>query len=163
MRNAVALSALASVIVFLSLADGPGFAQSAQPVLFPHVVHVTGHRIDCRFCHIYATRANSAGIPSAEKCGSCHRVIATSNPEVQKVIRASKEKKAIAWNRVAKVPDHVYFPHHKMINAGVPCLLCHPGMDRATTAVQKRAFTMGWCMACHRQRGVSIDCWTCHK
>jgi hypothetical protein len=22
---------------------------------------------------------------------------------------------------------------------------------------------MGWCLDCHRQRGASIDCWTCHK
>jgi hypothetical protein len=138
-------------------------AQSDQPVRFPHVVHVTDNRIPCRFCHIYAAKSASAGIPSAEKCMVCHRVIATGNPEVMKDIRASKEKKAIVWNRVAKLPDHVVFPHSRMVLAGVPCLYCHPGMDRATTAVQKRPFEMGWCMACHRKRGISIDCWTCHK
>jgi hypothetical protein len=49
-----------------------------------------------------------------------------------------------------------------MVNAGVPCMECHPGMDKVGVAVQKKEFTMGFCMACHRKRGVSIDCWTCH-
>ncbi|MGE5247915.1 MAG: cytochrome c3 family protein, partial [Verrucomicrobiota bacterium] len=56
----------------------------------------------------------------------------------------------------------VYFPHWKMVNAGIPCLTCHPGMDRAGTAEQRLELSMGFCMKCHRSRKVSIDCWTCH-
>jgi hypothetical protein len=44
----------------------------------------------------------------------------------------------------------------------VPCLTCHPGIDRDDVAVQRQEFGMGWCLTCHRGRGVSIDCWTCH-
>ncbi len=163
MNRPILLAVLLSLFAATAFPPGEASALSGQPVPFSHKTHVAGNGIDCRFCHIYATRSASAGIPSVAKCMSCHRVVAAGNPSVKLVARAADEKRAIAWNRVAKLPDHVYFPHHKMVNAGVPCLFCHPGVDQAVETVQKRAFTMGWCMACHRQRGVSIDCWTCHK
>jgi hypothetical protein len=158
-RLAVALIALA----LLSQGCGPGAAPPGQPIRFSHDVHAAKHKIDCRFCHAQATRSASAGIPSVEKCMACHRSIAADNPEVRKIALAAKEAKPVAWNRVAELPGHVYFPHRKMVNAGIPCLFCHPGLDRAEAAVQKQPLTMGWCMKCHRQRGVSIDCLTCHK
>jgi hypothetical protein len=154
------------LVAVLLLIPRPGAGSPAapeQPLRFPHAVHVTGYRIDCRFCHIDAARSSSAGIPSAEKCMACHRSIARDNPEVKKAARSAEERKPIVWTRVAFVPDHVHFPHRMMVNAGIPCLQCHPGMDRAERAVQTLEFTMGWCMKCHRARGVSIDCWTCHK
>lgn len=138
-------------------------AASSQPIRYSHRVHVTLNRIDCRFCHTQATKSNHAGIPSVEKCMICHRVIAVDSPEVQKIASYWKEKKAIPWVRVARAPAHVYFSHKRMVNAGISCLTCHPGMDQADEAVMKREFTMGWCMKCHRERGVSIDCVTCHK
>ena len=137
-------------------------AQPSQPIRYSHKVHVADNGIDCRFCHSSASKSTSAGIPSVEKCMICHRVIAVDHPEVQKVAQYWKEKKPIPWNRVTELPDHTYFPHKRMVNAGVACLTCHPGIDKAEAAVQKQEFTMGWCMDCHRKRGVSIDCWTCH-
>lgn len=151
---AIALSAL-----FLS---APALAQKPQPIQYSHKVHVTQNRIDCRFCHSSATKSRYAGIPSVEKCMICHRVIAVDHPEVRKIAQYWRERKAIPWTRVTEFPDHSYFPHYRMVNAGIACLECHPGMDRAGVAVQKREFTMGFCMACHRKRNVSIDCWTCH-
>lgn len=146
-----------------ALSCGPGPEKAGQPIRFSHEIHATTHRIDCRFCHSYATRSASAGIPSVDKCMACHRSVAAGSPEIRKLALAAKEAKPVTWNRVAEVPGHVYFPHRKMVNAGVPCLFCHPGLDRAEAAVQKQPFSMGWCMKCHRQRGVSIDCLTCHK
>jgi hypothetical protein len=154
----------AFAIVFLLLASSAAGAPPAQqPIRFSHALHVSSYRIDCRFCHVYASKSDSAGIPPAGKCMACHRSAAASNPEVRKAASAAGEGKPVAWIRVAKVPDHVHFPHRKMVGAGVPCLTCHPGLDKAEAAVQEREFSMGWCMKCHRQRGVSIDCWTCHK
>ena len=92
----------------------------------------------------------------------CHRSIATDRPEVKKVARYWNERKPIPWNKVVDLPNHVYFPHKKMVNAGIPCLTCHPGMDQAGTAVQKLEFGMGMCMECHRKKKVTIDCWKCH-
>ncbi len=97
-----------------------------------------------------------------EKCMMCHRVIAVDKPEVRKIAEYWNAGKPIPWNRVTELPDFVYFPHFRMVNAGVACLTCHPGIDKADAAVQRQEFTMGFCLKCHRSRGVSIDCWTCH-
>jgi len=158
-QAAIAVSLLALALVCAAVA---AHAQASQPIKYSHKVHVTDNGIDCRFCHSSAVKSTSAGIPSVEKCMICHRVIAVDQPEVKKIAQYWKEKKPIPWNRVTDLPDHTYFPHKRMVNAGVPCLTCHPGIDKAEAAVQKREFTMGWCMDCHRKRGVSIDCWTCH-
>lgn len=165
-RQAVVVTpVLATFVAVVLLVSGPSPARAAaaQPIRFSHRIHVTVNRIDCRFCHSSAARSNHAGIPSVEKCMMCHRVIAVDSAEVKKVAQYWKEKKPIPWIRVAEVPDHVYFSHKRMVNAGVPCLTCHPGLDQADEAVKKQDFTMGWCMKCHRARGVSIDCVTCHK
>ncbi len=153
-----------AVVVTLAVLGVPlaAAAQPSQPIRYSHEVHVTENRIDCRFCHSSAMRTASAGIPPVEKCMNCHRVIATDKPEVRKIARYWAEKKPIPWNRVTELPDFVYFPHYRMVNAGVPCLTCHPGQDKAGAAVQRLEFTMGFCLKCHRSRGVSIDCWTCH-
>ncbi len=151
------------VLLLLCLPAPPLRAQSGQPIAYNHKVHVVDNGMDCRFCHSSAMKTNSAGIPSVEKCMICHRVVAKEKPEIVKLARYWDERKPIPWNRVVEVPDFVYFPHFRMVNAGVPCLYCHPGMDRATTAVKNRELTMGFCLTCHRSRGVSIDCWTCHK
>ncbi len=137
-------------------------AQPSQPIKYSHKIHVTTNRIDCRFCHSSATKTLFAGIPSVEKCMMCHRVIAVDKPEVRKIAEYWNAGKPIPWNRVTELPDFVYFPHFRMVNAGVACLTCHPGIDKADAAVQRQEFTMGFCLKCHRSRGVSIDCWTCH-
>ncbi len=137
-------------------------AEAAQPVAYSHKLHVSGYKIDCLFCHIYATKTATAGIPSVEKCMICHRVVATDKPEIRKVARYRSENKPIPWARVTELPDFTYFPHFRMVNAGIACLTCHPGMDAVDAAVERQEFTMGFCLKCHRSRGVSIDCWTCH-
>ncbi len=150
------------VALALLCAAARGLAREPQPIRYSHKLHAGAYRIDCRFCHIYATKTASAGIPSVEKCMMCHRVIATNSPEIQKVAQYWNAKKPIPWIRVTELPDFVYFPHYRMVGAGVPCLVCHPGIDTVDAAVQRQEFTMGFCLKCHRSRGVSIDCWTCH-
>ena len=152
---------VAAVLLFAATAC-VAVAQPPQPIKYSHQLHVTVNKIDCRFCHSSATKTASAGIPSVEKCMMCHRVIAVDSPEIKKIAQYWTEKKPIPWNRVTELPDYTYFPHFRMVNAGVACLTCHPGMDKADAAVQRQEFTMGFCLKCHRSRGVSIDCWTCH-
>ncbi|HZW37369.1 MAG: cytochrome c3 family protein [Deltaproteobacteria bacterium] len=154
---------VASLFAFLLLGGAAAaFAQASQPIRYNHKIHVTGYKMDCRFCHSSATKTASAGIPSVEKCMNCHRVIAVNHPEIKKLAQYWKEKKPIPWNRVTELPDYTYFPHFRMVNAGIACLTCHPGMDQVDVAVQKQEFTMGFCLKCHKSRGVSIECWSCH-
>lgn len=155
----IAASLLVLALFFAAVA---AYAQSSQPIRYSHKVHVSDNGIDCRFCHSSASKSASAGIPSVEKCMICHRAIAVDHPEVQKIAQYWKEKKPIPWVRVTELPEYTYFPHFRMVNAGVPCLECHPGVDKADIAVQRQEFTMGFCLKCHRSRGVSIECWSCH-
>jgi len=167
MTRAHALAALAvgllPLAIFLAAGSSAGAETLPQPIAFSHKIHVTDYKLDCRFCHSSANKSRFANIPPVEKCMMCHRSIATEKPEVKKVAKYWAEKKSIPWNRVTELPDFVYFPHFRMVAYGkIPCLTCHPGMDRAGIAVQRLEFGMGWCLQCHRGRGVSIDCWTCH-
>ena len=162
-QRALAASA-ASILLLALVAAAPrvSAAEIPQPIAFSHKVHVAGYKMDCRFCHSSANKSQFVNIPSVQKCMTCHRSIAADRPEVKKLAQYWREKKPIPWNQVVDVPNHVYFPHFKMVNAGIACLTCHPGMDQAGTAEQTLDLGMGFCMKCHRSRKVSIDCWTCH-
>jgi hypothetical protein len=80
--------------------------------------------------------------------------------------------KPIAWTRVYKLPDFVFFDHRSHVNAGVVCQTCHGPVETMERMRQVPDLSMGWCINCHRQatqNGVngkrvfaSIDCSTCH-
>jgi len=50
--------------------------------------------------------------------------------EVKKVAHYWNEKKPIPWNKVIDLPNHVYFPHKKMVNAGSPASPATRGWTR---------------------------------
>src|ERR1044071_7042033 len=43
-----------------------------QPMAFSHPMHVTGLRIDCRYCHADSERGAFAGLPPTSACVGCH-------------------------------------------------------------------------------------------
>lgn len=83
-----------------------------------------------------------------------------------------KEPTSIAWVRVHRLPDYVYFDHRAHVNAGVSCQYCHGPVETMQTVSQHSSLSMGWCVNCHRDakaHGVnglpanpSTDCATCH-
>jgi hypothetical protein len=85
---------------------------------------------------------------------------------------AGKTPTPIAWKRIHKLPDFVYFDHRAHIAATVACQTCHGPIETMDRVRQYQTLTMGWCVNCHRdatQNGVngkqvhaSIDCVTCH-
>ena len=80
--------------------------------------------------------------------------------------------KPIAWKRIHKLPDFVYFDHRAHITASVQCQQCHGPIETMERVRQYETLSMGWCVNCHRdvnETGVagrqvhaSIDCVTCH-
>ena len=80
--------------------------------------------------------------------------------------------KPIAWKRVHKLPDFVYFDHRAHITATVRCQTCHGPIETMNRVRQYETLSMGWCVNCHRdvnengangkQVHASIDCVTCH-
>ena len=135
-----------------------------QPLPFSHRLHATDKDIDCRFCHTGVDRVHQAGIPPVQTCIFCHDVIITEHPEIKRLRQHFDQEIPIPWVRVFEVPDHVYFTHQVHINiAQLECENCHGDIGAMDRLSAPRIFEMGFCLECHRPRGASTDCWTCHQ
>lgn len=158
--DAIAVLALA---VLLAGAGRARAAPPAQPIPFSHRVHAGVNQIGCLGCHTYAERSPVAGIPSMARCFGCHKFVAKDKPDVQAVVQAYQDGKVLEWNRVHRVPDHVYFTHERHLAAGLRCQQCHGEVEKMDVVVRVSSLTMGWCLDCHKKRNASTNCLTCHK
>lgn len=147
---------------FLHAFDDRGYAPS-QPIAFSHKQHAGDLKIDCRFCHFNAERGKHAGVPPMSVCMSCHNVVASDKPAIRKLadIAATgsyadadgsiREGGVVHWNRVHKLPDHVYFDHSAHAAANVACQTCHGPVEEMVVMRQHSDLTMSWCLDCHRR------------
>ncbi len=126
------------------------FDPVAQPVQFDHRHHVVDDAIDCRYCHANADRGASAGIPSTELCLNCHSQVWNKSPRLEPLRQSYFTGKPIAWVRVHRLPDFVYFDHSIHVSKGVGCVSCHGRVDQMPTIEQVAPLTMSWCLDCHR-------------
>ncbi|WP_156678100.1 cytochrome c3 family protein [Sphingomonas profundi] len=127
-----------------------------QPVPFSHQHHAGELAIDCRYCHAGVETAATASVPATHVCMTCHSQIWT-NAEMLAPVRASLASgRPMAWRRVNRLPDYVYFDHHAHVNNGVPCAACHGDVRRMPLTRQAAPMTMGWCLDCHRAPGDRI-------
>jgi hypothetical protein len=117
----------------------------------------------CVYCHTFVERSRSAGAPPLEICMGCHRSIATDREEIRKLTRYYEEKRPIEWKRVYALPEFIYFSHKRHVKAGVTCSMCHGDVAGMKRVRRVNELVMGWCVSCHRVRGASRDCATCHK
>jgi len=134
-----------------------------QPIAFPHTVHAGQLQMPCTYCHTFVERSRSAGAPPLEICMGCHRSIATDREEIRKLTRHFEEKRPVEWKRVYALPDFIYFSHKRHVTAGVACASCHGNVAGMKKVRRVNELVMGWCVSCHRVRGASRDCATCHK
>lgn len=173
----------------LSTADDLG-PQVDQPIEFPHDRHAGdaaqgGMQINCMYCHTYARRSMTAGIPPTQKCIGCHQNIESvrETPRIKKLFEYWEAKKPIPWKKVHDLPDFVRFHHERHIQRfyfqqGKPvqevCGYCHGDVKTMTVARRSKSLSMGWCVSCHeKQHPVDAastktaqgpnDCWQCHK
>jgi hypothetical protein len=185
---------LLAVLVFIAVASWgrrPAAATpSAQPINFPHNVHVQTYKIDCQYCHADARRSEYAGLPSVERCLGCHKITAADRPEIKKLAEYGAKREPIPWRRVYKVPEFTYFPHKAHVRAGLKCQECHGPVETMTTVGASTGplltndllnvvglrtaappLTMGWCVECHRKQNATranesihapLDCVACH-
>jgi hypothetical protein len=182
---------LLAILLFLALSSWsrrPAVAQpSAQPINFPHNVHVETFKIDCQYCHADARRSEYAGLPSVTRCMGCHKITAADRPEIQKLADYAAKSQPIPWVRVFKVPEFTFFPHKAHLRANVKCQTCHGAVEKMTTASgvtgprlmndllnltglrpASPPLTMGWCIDCHREQNATrgtkapLDCVSCH-
>lgn len=136
-----------------------------QPIAFSHRIHVSRVGLECMFCHRYADKSPRAGVPSVERCMSCHEAVATDRAEIKKLTRYWEEKEPIPWNRVYSIEKrkYVYFTHKRHVKANIDCSACHGNVGVMSRVRRVRSLEMGWCVSCHDQKGASKDCLTCHK
>ncbi len=121
-----------------------------QPVTFPHVIHITGVNMNCRYCHAGVDQSSFADLPPAETCMSCHTQISKTAADLKPIRDSYANGTPIQWNRVNNLPDYVYFDHQIHIAKGVGCETCHGRMDKETTAVRAKYFYMTTCTECHK-------------
>lgn len=136
-----------------------------QPINFSHKIHAGEFEIPCMYCHTQARRSISAGVPSVNKCVGCHNNVATDRPQIRKVINYFENKEPIPWIKVHDLPDFVYFPHKRHVQADVECQTCHGPVESMEKVTRMAPVKMGECLACHKENEVEhgLDCWTCHK
>lgn len=126
-----------------------------QPVQFDHRHHAQDDEIACLYCHSGAERTPFAGVPATELCMGCHSQIWSGSPMLEQVRRSYFSGQPIAWNRVHRVPDFVFFNHAVHVSAGkIDCVECHGDVRREPLVERARLFTMGWCLDCHRARSI---------
>lgn len=137
-----------------------------QPIKFSHVTHVRQNKIECQYCHWSVTKAAYAAIPEVQSCMGCHQLLMGSTPEaqgeIQKLSAYYSRAEPIPWVKVHVMPNHVHFNHKRHVKAGTSCQECHGQVPNMEVVERVSSMKMGWCIDCHRQRGASIDCYTCH-
>jgi hypothetical protein len=124
-----------------------------QPVPFSHRHHAGELRIDCRNCHATVETSAFAGMPSTQTCLNCHSQIFTNTPLLRPVIESAAHNLPLQWNRVTRLPDHVYFDHSIHVNKGVSCTTCHGEVRQMALMAKGEPLTMRWCLDCHRDPG----------
>lgn len=157
LRLVLLLIVAAAVVLLLAAA---GYVRSdyvtaagwvvGQPVPFSHQHHVSGLGIDCRYCHDSVEVSSEAGYPPTHTCMTCHSQIWTGAPVLEPVRQSLARGVPLHWNRVAKLPDYVFFRHDIHIHAGVGCVTCHGRIDRMPLTWRAERFEMQWCLDCHR-------------
>lgn len=137
-----------------------------QPIDYSHRLHAGELQIECKFCHTYARRSRSAGIPAVSQCMACHQVIGRGKADIEYLAKKYDSQKPIEWVKVHDLPDFVYFSHKRHVAAGFDCQTCHGPVEEMEVLYREAPLTMGWCVDCHREnldKGASVDCLACHK
>ena len=122
----------------------------SQPVPFSHKHHVGDDGIDCRYCHSYVETSANAGVPPTRICMNCHSVLFTDSPILEPVRESYRTGKPIAWNRVYRLAQFVYFNHSIHVTKGIGCSSCHGRVDQMPLTWAANPMFMEWCLNCHR-------------
>lgn len=138
-------------------------ADKNQPIAFSHQIHATDNEIPCQYCHLYARRSFSSGVPPMSTCIGCHgtmdrQLVAPNTEESNKVRQYWDDQQPIPWVKIHDVQDFVRFPHKKHVNADPNRFLdeagtqCDENADPRSLDCRIKLFKQGGddvCAACH--------------
>lgn len=133
-----------------------------QPINYNHQIHVEKNKMECQYCHSGVSKSPFATVPSVELCMGCHKLAMTDKPEIKKLAEYFHKNEPVEWEPVNNLPEHVQFTHERHTKAGVGCQMCHGQIQKMAVVEKGASLKMGFCVSCHRERGASIDCATCH-
>jgi hypothetical protein len=134
-----------------------------QPIPFSHRVHAGVKDISCEFCHPYVERSIHPGIPPVEKCLYCHNYVISEHPQIKKEHAYYDTNTPVPWKKVNYLAEHVLFNHQRHIKKDIECSQCH-GAVETQDRLKGKHFQMGFCLECHREKKVNVDCWlACHS
>lgn len=127
-----------------------------QPIEFPHKAHLElkDPKFECTTCHDRAEKGAAAGRPSTKKCLSCHSSGEAKSAEEKKLQALGETGREIPWQRVWRLPPHVFFSHRThVLRANVKCQTCHGPMETLTRPPARalKKLTMNDCIGCHEQ------------
>ncbi len=177
--RAIAVATLAAAAL-LGLAPSEGQSRTAlrSEIVYPpqrialrmnhsHPAHVT---LRCERCHAGATRSQRADdllLPAEATCEPCH---------ADRTDRARASAETCGFCHVGyggengrDVPSssfptpRIHFAHASHAGAGIRCIECHRGIERATLGTRTHLPDMRTCLGCHRRSDAAPDrCGTCH-
>jgi len=162
-----------------------------QPVQFSHMTH-TGDNValTCDSCHTFSADGRFVGIPTIDKCATCHsQSKGVSDDEEKMIANYIKPHREIPWVIYSKQPQNVFFSHATHVKlGGMDCQTCHFGRiytrDLKPALISRisgysldvfgknlinapytpsRGMRMDDCSNCHHERGVKESCIDCHK
>ena len=124
--------------------------QPAQPIPFPHDVHVAQLGMDCRYCHSFVEVAAHSNVPTTQVCMNCHQSVQRDNPKLAPLRESWRTGQPVEWVQIHKTPDYVFFNHSAHVNRGVSCVSCHGRVDKMDVVYHAEPHSMSWCLDCHR-------------
>jgi hypothetical protein len=122
-----------------------------QPVPFSHAQHAGQLGLSCLYCHTGVEESSVAKVPATQTCMNCHQAIKADSPKIELVKASMATAKPVAWTRVHKVPDYVFFNHAVHVKRGVGCVSCHGKVNEMPVIAHDQPLSMGWCLDCHRE------------
>jgi hypothetical protein len=151
---AVALLATLGLTAVFGVVRAPNFTNQFetrdQPIQFSHKHHAGDDGIDCRYCHTSVETSSFAGIPPTKTCMNCHSVLFNNVAYLAPVRESYSADKSIAWVKVHRLADYVYFNHSIHVNKGIGCSTCHGQVNQMPLMFQANTLQMSWCLDCHR-------------
>jgi formate-dependent nitrite reductase cytochrome c552 subunit len=127
--------------------------QPFQPVAYSHATHVEQLGMDCRYCHQGVEQSWHAGLPASSTCMNCHSQVLKDDPRLALVRQSAASGTPIAWTRIHRLPDYVFFHHAVHVKRGVSCLHCHGPVNLMEETRHAHPLSMLFCLNCHRNPG----------